>query len=95
MGHFVAQTLFERDHSIRLIDSQQINGLPKQIEFIQSMVETDSVKQMVSGFEVVVNCLPGRIGHAVRAPLLSCQGMLVADLAFYIRRPKGTESISG
>ena len=68
MGHFVAQTLFERGHSIRLIDSQQINGLPKQIEFIQSMVETDSVKQMVSGFEVVVNSLPGRNGHAVRAP---------------------------
>jgi len=45
-----------------------INGLPKKIEFIQSLVETDSVKQMISGLEVVVNSLPGRNGHAVRAP---------------------------
>ena len=88
VGHFVAQTLFERGHNIRLIDSQQINGLPKQIEFIQSFIEKESVKQMVSGFEVVVNCLPGRIGHAVRAPLLSCEGMLVADLAFTLEDPR-------
>jgi len=88
VGHFVAQTLFERGHSIRLVDGQQINGLPQQIEFIQSLIEKDSVKHMVSGFEVVVNCLPGRIGHAVRAPLLSCQGMLVADLAFTLEDPR-------
>ena len=88
VGHFVAQTLFERGHSIRLVDSQQINGLPQQIEFIQTSIEKGSVKQMVSEFEVVVNCLPGRIGHAVRAPLLSCQGMLVADLAFTLEDPR-------
>ena len=88
VGHFVAQTLFVRGHNIRLIDSQQINGLSKQIEFVQSAIGKDSVKQLVSGFEVVVNCLPGRIGHAVRAPLLSCQGMLVADLAFTLEDPR-------
>lgn len=94
VGRFVAQTLFERGHRIRLIDSQKLNDLPPQIEFIQTAIEKDSIRKMVSGYKVVVNCLPGRIGHEIRAPLLACKGLLVADLAFTLEDPRGLNQLA-
>jgi lysine 6-dehydrogenase len=88
VGRFVACTLLQRGHEICLVDSEQITNLPSAIDLVQTMIQPENISQIVSGFSVVVNCLPGRIGHAVRAPLLRCQGMLVADLAFTLEDPR-------
>ena len=87
VGRFVATTLHERGHSIRVVDSDELSGMSNEIEVIQSYVEIDSLARMVDGFDVVVNCLPGRIGHGIRPTLLSIEGLSVADLAFTSEDP--------
>ncbi|MEC8926772.1 MAG: saccharopine dehydrogenase C-terminal domain-containing protein [Candidatus Thermoplasmatota archaeon] len=88
VGRFVACTLHERDHQVMVIDAEPLDGLPAEINCIQSFVNPETISENVSGFDVVVNCLPGRIGHAVRGPLLSIEGMSVADLAFTAEDPR-------
>ena len=88
VGRFVACTLHERGHHVMVIDAEPLEGLPVGINCIQSFVNPDMISETVSGFDVVVNCLPGRIGHAVREPLLSIEGMSVADLAFTAEDPR-------
>ena len=88
VGRFVACTLYEREHHVTVIDAEHLEGLPVGINCIQSFVNPDMIPETVSGFDVVVNCLPGRIGHAVWGPLLSIEGMSVADLAFTAEDPR-------
>ncbi len=87
VGRYVAMTLNQRGHVVRVVDADELTSMPTEIEVIQSFVELDSLPQMVDGFNVVVNCLPGRIGHAVRPTLLSIEGLSVADLAFTSEDP--------
>ena len=88
VGRFVACTLDERGHSVRVVDAEDLVGIPTNIEVIQAYVNPEQLDGFISGFDIVVNCLPGRIGHAVRAPLLSIEGISVADLAFTAEDPR-------
>ena len=88
VGRFVACTLHNRGHHVTVIDAEPLQGLPKEIVSTQSFVNPQTISQTVSGFDVVVNSLPGRIGHAVREPLLSIEGVNVADLAFTAEDPR-------
>ena len=88
VGRFVACTLHERGHHVMVIDAEPLQNLPTGIKCVQSFVNPETISETVSGFDVVVNCLPGRIGHAVREPLLSIEGTSVADLAFTAEDPR-------
>lgn len=88
VGRYVACKLLERGHNVRLIDSEKISDLPIAMEVIQERINPESISKNVAEFDVVVNCLPGRIGHAVRKPLLSINGISVADLAFTAEDPR-------
>ena len=94
VGRFVACTLHERGHRVKVIDAEPLEDLPTEVECIQSFINPESISELVSGFEVVVNCLPGRIGHAVRGPLLSIEGMSVADLAFTAEDPRTHDGLA-
>ena len=94
VGRFVACTLHERGHRVKVIDAEPLEDLPTEVECIQSFINPESITELVSGFEVVVNCLPGRIGHAVRGPLLSIEGMSVADLAFTAEDPRTHDGLA-
>ena len=94
VGRFVASVLNERGHQVRVVDSEQLSDLPTEIDVIQAFVELDSLPEMVDGFDVVINCLPGRIGHAIREPLLSIEGVSVADLAFTSEDPRGLDELA-
>ena len=94
VGRFVACTLHERGHRVKVIDAEPLEDLPTEVECIQSFINPESISELVSGFEVVVNCLPGRIGHAVRKPLLSIEGMSVADLAFTAEDPRTHDGLA-
>ena len=87
VGRFVACTLYERDHTVRVVDSAKLTNIPSGIETIQVPVELDTLPNLVDGFDVVINCLPGRIGDIIRPVLLSIEGMSVADLAFTSEDP--------
>ena len=88
VGRFVACELLKRNHHILLIDSEKIEGLPKEIALLQSHVDPNTISDLVSGYNIIVNCLPGRIGHAIRKPLLSIEGLSIADLAFTAEDPR-------
>ena len=88
VGRFVACTLDERGHTVRVVDAEDLVGISTNIEVIQAYVNPEQLDGFISGFDIVVNCLPGRIGHAVRAPLLSIEGISVADLAFTAEDPR-------
>ena len=88
VGRFVACVLHERSHEVRVVDTESLSDMPSGIEVIQAYVDIESLPQTIQGFDVVVNCLPGRIGHAVRPTLLSIEGLSVADLAFTAEDPR-------
>ena len=88
VGRFVACELLKRNHHIFLIDSEKIEGLPKEISLLQSHVYPNTISDLISGYNIIVNCLPGRIGHAIREPLLSIEGLSIADLAFTAEDPR-------
>ena len=94
VGRYIAVTLDGRGHDVRLVDLTDIEDLPPSIVQIQQRIELDDVTSIVAGSDVVVNCLPGRVGHAVRAPLLSIEGMRVADLAFTAEDPREFHSLA-
>ena len=87
VGRFVACVLHERHHLVKVVDAEALEGFPAEIEVVQAFVRLETLQDLVSGYDVVVNCLPGRIGHAVRPVLLSIEGMSVADLAFTSEDP--------
>ena len=94
VGRFVACTLLERNHDVRLIDGETVSHLPDKMEFIQTYINPHSVSELITGCDVVVNCLPGRIGHAIRQPLLSIEGISVADLAFTAEDPREFDELA-
>ena len=94
VGRFVASVLHERGHLVRVVDSEPLSGLPAEIDVIQAFVELDSLSEMIEGFDVIINCLPGRIGHAIREPLLSIEDLSVADLAFTFEDPRGLDELA-
>ena len=91
VGRFVACTLSDSGHNVRLIDAdaKALEGLPKEIDAVHTRIDlSGDIAEILGGASVVVNCLPGRFGHAVRKPLLSIDGMLVSDLAFTFEDPR-------
>ncbi|MDE0708242.1 MAG: hypothetical protein OSB33_04765 [Candidatus Poseidoniales archaeon] len=94
VGRFVACILNDRKHEIRVVDADLLSDIPADIEVIQSHIELETLPEMVRGFDVVINCLPGRIGHSVRPTLLSIEGLSVADLAFTSEDPRMYEELA-
>ena len=88
VGRFVACELLRRNHEILLIDAEKIENLPNGIAVLKSHIDPDSIRELISGYKIIVNCLPGRIGHAIREPLLSIEGLSIADLAFTAEDPR-------
>ena len=94
VGRFVAHTLHERGHYVRVVDAESVASLPPNIEVIQSLVNPENLVNLVGGFDVTINCLPGRIGHSVRPHLLTIEGMRVADLAFTAEDPRTLDRLA-
>jgi len=94
VGRFVACVLHERQHLVKVVDAEDLDDFPADIEVLQAFVRLETLPDLVSGYDVVVNCLPGRIGHAVRPVLLSIEGLSVADLAFTAEDPIEYDSLA-
>ena len=92
VGRFVAEHLHGRGRSVLLIDAAADAEIPS-IPFKQMRVGAD-IADHIEGAPVVVNCLPGRIGHAVRHHLLSIDGMRLADLAFTVEDPRSLADLA-
>ena len=94
VGRFVASTLHTRDHVVRLVDAESILDVSSEIEVVQSQINASNLVDYVSDVDVVINCLPGRIGHSIRENLVSINGMRVADLAFTAEDPRSLDQLA-
>tara|TARA_Y100000746_G_scaffold224681_1_gene227517 strand:+ start:642 stop:1685 length:1044 start_codon:yes stop_codon:yes gene_type:complete len=94
VGSFVASTLHERGHDVRVVDAEPILAISPDIECLNSRVNADNLLAFVDGFDVTINCLPGRIGHSIRKHLLSIEGMRIADLAFTAEDPRSLHDLA-
>ena len=94
VGSFVASTLHERGHNVRVVDAEPILAISPDIECLNSRVNADNLLAFVDGFDVTINCLPGRIGHSIRKHLLSIEGMRIADLAFTAEDPRSLHDLA-
>ena len=94
VGSFVASTLHERGHDVRVVDAEPILAISPDIEYLSSRVNADNLLDFVGGFDVTINCLPGRIGHSIRKHLLSIEGMRIADLAFTAEDPRSLHDLA-
>ena len=94
VGRFVATTLHDRGHDVRVVDAEHIEAISPNIEYINSRVNTDNLLDCVGGFDVTINCLPGRIGHSIRKHLVSIEGMRIADLAFTAEDPRTLDELA-
>ena len=63
-----------RGHVVRLVDAESILDVSSEIEVIQSQINASNLVDYVSDVDVVINCLPGRIGHSIRENLVSING---------------------
>ena len=94
VGSFVASTLHERGHNVRVVDAEPILAISPDIEYLNSRVNADNLLDFVDGFDVTINCLPGRIGHSIRKHLVSIEGMRIADLAFTAEDPRTLDELA-
>ena len=94
VGRFVATTLHDRGHDVRVVDAEHIEAISPNIEYINSRVNSDNLLNCVAGFDVTINCLPGRIGHSIRKHLVSIDGMRIADLAFTAEDPRTLDELA-
>ena len=58
----MASTLHTRGHVVRLVDAESIPDVSSEIEVVQSQINASNLVDYVSDVDVVINCLPGRIG---------------------------------
>ena len=94
VGSFVGSTLHERGHDVRVVDAEPVLAISPDIECLNSRVNADNLLDFVDGFNVTINCLPGRIGHSIRRHLLSIEGMRIADLAFTAEDPRSLHDLA-
>ena len=87
VGEFVVLRLAEDGHSVVAVDLH----LPASIKNnprIKS-IEGDAIDyiQSLNGDEIIINMLPGRIGHGIRESLVN-GGHNIVDLAFTAEDPQ-------
>ena len=58
VGSFVASTLHERGHNVRVVDAEPILAISPDIEYLNSRVNADNLLDFVDGFDVTINCCP-------------------------------------
>ena len=81
VGGWVADTLAMGGHQVTAVDmnAEALSARHGRVVVVNASVDRALVRQ--HAHDVVVNALPGRIGHGIRSSLME-DGCVVADLAF-------------
>ena len=93
VGSWIVENLASQGYHVLAIDSDQkrISKLESIATTIHQKVNDDLIFSL--GVKVIVNALPGRIGHSVRKSLLE-SGAMIADLAFTPEDPREMNEIA-
>tara|TARA_Y100000766_G_C18850383_1_gene577876 strand:- start:357 stop:1391 length:1035 start_codon:yes stop_codon:yes gene_type:complete len=87
VGEYVIHRLADDGHEVTAVDIR----IPKSIKLRKEIISIEQdAKRFIDSLKhptVVVNMLPGRIGHSIRKPLVE-GGHLIVDLAFTEENPQ-------
>ena len=86
VGGWVADTLAMDGHHVTAVDmaADALSDRYEQVTVVNAPADRALVRQHAP--DVVVNALPGRVGHGIRSSLME-DGCVVADLAFTAEDP--------
>ncbi len=86
VGGWVADTLAVDGHRVTAVDmdADALSARHEQVTVVNAPADRALVRQHAP--DVVVNALPGRVGHGIRSSLME-DGCVVADLAFTAEDP--------
>ncbi|MBT3651746.1 MAG: hypothetical protein HN541_00365, partial [Euryarchaeota archaeon] len=93
VGEFVVQRLAEDGHSVVAVDLHLPASIKNNPEI--TSIEGDAKKYIKSlqGGEIIINMLPGRIGHGIRESLVT-GGHNIVDLAFTAENPQQFDDLA-
>ena len=93
VGEFVVQRLVDDGHSVVAVDLHLPDSIKKntQIESIEG--DAKEYISTLKGDEIIINMLPGRIGHGIRKDLV-VGGHNIVDLAFTAEDPQQLDELA-
>ena len=93
VGEFVVQRLVDDGHSVVAVDLHLPDSIKKNTQI--KSIEGDAKKYIstLEGDEIIINMLPGRIGHGIRKDLV-VGGHNIVDLAFTAEDPQQLDELA-
>ena len=81
VGEFVVQRLVDDGHSVVAVDLHLPDSIKKNTQIKSIEGDAKEYISTLKGDEIIINMLPGRIGHRIRKDLV-VGGHNIVDLAF-------------
>ena len=87
VGEFVVQRLVDDGHSVVAVDLHLPDSIKKNTRIKSIEGDAKEYIESLNGDEIIINMLPGRIGHGIRKDLV-VGGHNIVDLAFTAEDPQ-------
>lgn len=87
VGKFVVQRLADDGHSVVAVDLHLPDSIKKNPKIKSIEMDAERYINSLDGNEIIINMLPGRIGHGIRHSLVT-GGHNIVDLAFTAEDPQ-------
>lgn len=93
VGEYVIHRLADDGHPVTAVDIRIPQSLMNRSEIIS--IEKDALEyiESLNGSTIVINMLPGRVGHSIRKPLVR-GGHQIVDLAFTEEDPQTLDALA-
>lgn len=93
VGEFVVQRLVDDGHSVVAVDLHIPESIKKNTQIKSIERDAKNYISSLKGDEIIINMLPGRIGHSIRKDLVA-GGHNIVDLAFTAEDPQQFDELA-
>lgn len=93
VGEFVVQRLVDDGHSVVAVDLHIPESIKKNTQIKSIERDAKNYISSLKGDEIIINMLPGRIGHSIRKDLV-VGGHNIVDLAFTAEDPQQFDELA-
>ena len=93
VGEFVVQRLVDDGHSVVAVDLHLPESIKKNTKIKSIEGDVKNYISSLKGDEIIINMLPGRIGHSIRKDLV-VGGHNIVDLAFTAEDPQQFDELA-
>lgn len=93
VGEFVVQRLVDDGHSVVAVDLHLPESIKKNTQIKPIEGDAKNYISSLKGDEIIINMLPGRIGHSIRKDLV-VGGHNIVDLAFTAEDPQQFDELA-